>query len=126
MLQVLWSVVLLRVSLYSSNVTISADLPERPPRGSTAVTSMYSMRQIPYRIEILFPYPYIKILPRYLQGANNIPIKRKICKIGTGSAVFLPKSWIDQIEEKHVPLKAVTIEVDDALTIKPIIKENST
>jgi antitoxin component of MazEF toxin-antitoxin module len=71
-------------------------------------------------------YPYINISLRYLLEANNIPIKRKICKIGTGSALFLPKIWLDQIEEKHGTVKAVTIEVNDALTIKPIIQENTT
>jgi hypothetical protein len=52
-----------------------------------------------------------------------MPIKRKICKIGTGRAVFLPKSWIDLLEEKHGPIEAVAIEVGDILTIAPILKE---
>jgi hypothetical protein len=52
-----------------------------------------------------------------------MPIKRKICKIGTGRAVFLPKSWIDLLEEKHGPIEAVAIEVGDILTITPILKE---
>jgi len=51
-----------------------------------------------------------------------MPIKRKICKIGTGLAVFLPKSWVDLLEEKHGPIEAVTIEVDNVLTIAPILK----
>ena len=55
--------------------------------------------------------------------SERMPIKRKICKIGTGRAVFLPKSWLDFIEEKHGPIKAVAIEVDGVLTIAPILKE---
>jgi antitoxin component of MazEF toxin-antitoxin module len=54
-----------------------------------------------------------------------MPIRRKICKIGTGLAVFLPKSWVQLLEEKHGPVEAVTIEVDSILTITPILKENS-
>jgi len=54
-----------------------------------------------------------------------MPIKRKICKIGTGLAVFLPKSWIQLIEEKHGPIEAVTIEVDNVLTIAPIVNGRS-
>ena len=52
-----------------------------------------------------------------------MPIKRKICKIGTGLAVFLPKSWISLLEEKHGKIEAVTMEVDGQLVIKPIFKE---
>lgn len=52
-----------------------------------------------------------------------MPIKRKICKIGTGLAVFLPKSWIELLEEKHGKIESVAIEVNDVLTISPILKE---
>jgi len=68
-------------------------------------------------------YLYIKVLPRYLQEGTNITINRKICKIGTGHAIFLPKKWFDQQEEKHGSIEKVTIEIGDALTIKPILKE---
>lgn len=54
-----------------------------------------------------------------------MPIKRKICKIGNGLAVFLPKSWVQLLEEKHGPVEAVTIEVDNVLTIAPILKKDS-
>jgi antitoxin component of MazEF toxin-antitoxin module len=54
----------------------------------------------------------------------KIPIKRKICKIGTGLAVFLPKSWVDLLEEKHGHIEAVTMEVDNVITIAPILKED--
>ena len=52
-----------------------------------------------------------------------MPIKRKICKIGSGFAVFLPKSWVSLIEEKHGTIYAVTKDVSEELIIKPIIKE---
>jgi len=55
-----------------------------------------------------------------------MPIRRKICKIGNGFAVFLPKSWVDLLTEKHGrPIEAVEMEVDDVLTISPIVKENA-
>lgn len=50
-----------------------------------------------------------------------MPLKRKICRIGTGLAVFLPKSWVDLLEEKHGRIEAVTMEVNDVLTIAPIL-----
>jgi len=52
-----------------------------------------------------------------------MPIKRKICKIGNGLAVFLPKSWVELLEKKHGPIKVVTIEVNDILKISPLIEE---
>jgi len=55
-----------------------------------------------------------------------MPIKRKVCKIGTGFAVFLPKSWVSLLEEKHGKVEAVTIEVDDQLIIKPILRKEET
>jgi antitoxin component of MazEF toxin-antitoxin module len=54
-----------------------------------------------------------------------VPIRRKICKIGTGLAVFLPKSWVDLLQEKHGPIEAVTMEVDNVITIAPILKDGS-
>ena len=52
-----------------------------------------------------------------------MPIKRKVCKIGSGFAVFLPTSWVSLLEEKHGKVEAVTMEVDGQLIIKPILKE---
>jgi hypothetical protein len=49
-----------------------------------------------------------------------MPIKRKVCKIGTGFAVFLPKSWITLLEEKNGRVEAVTMEVDGKIIISPI------
>jgi hypothetical protein len=52
-----------------------------------------------------------------------MPIKRKVCKIGSGCAVFLPKSWISLLEEKHGKVNAVTMEVNDQIIIKPILEK---
>jgi antitoxin component of MazEF toxin-antitoxin module len=57
-----------------------------------------------------------------LLEANKIPIRRKICRIGDGKAIFLPKSWVDLLEEEYGQIKHVAIEVDGELIIKPIIK----
>ena len=54
-----------------------------------------------------------------------MPIKRKICKIGSGFAVFLPKSWISLLEEEHGKVESVAMEVNGQLIIKPIFKEVS-
>lgn len=54
-----------------------------------------------------------------------MPIKRKLCKIGSGLAVFLPKSWVQLLEEKYGRIEAVAIEVDGILKISPIFKEAS-
>lgn len=55
-----------------------------------------------------------------------MPIRRKICRIGSGFAVFLPKSWVTLLEEKHGRMiRAVTMEVDGQLVIKPIIEEEN-
>jgi hypothetical protein len=53
-----------------------------------------------------------------------MPIRRKICKIGDSKAIFLPKSWIDLLEEKHGRIEAVMMDVNDWLTIRPITKKN--
>lgn len=50
-----------------------------------------------------------------------MPIRRKVCKIGTSFAVFLPKTWISLLEEKHGKVEAVTMEVNGQLVIKPIL-----
>jgi antitoxin component of MazEF toxin-antitoxin module len=51
------------------------------------------------------------------------PIKRKLCHIGNGLAVFLPKSWVQLIEEKQGrKIDAVAIEVDNALIITPLLE----
>lgn len=52
-----------------------------------------------------------------------MPIKRKICKIGNGLAVFLPKSWVDLLQEKHGTIEAVEIEVDNVLKVTPILQQ---
>jgi antitoxin component of MazEF toxin-antitoxin module len=51
---------------------------------------------------------------------KEMPIKRKICKIGNGLAIFLPKSWVKLIEEKYGrPVEAVEIEIDNVLKVAP-------
>jgi hypothetical protein len=52
-----------------------------------------------------------------------MPIKRKVCRIGSGFAVFLPKSWVSLLEEKYGKIEAVTLEVNGKLIISPIIGE---
>ena len=52
-----------------------------------------------------------------------MPLKRKLVKIGHGTAIFIPHTWLKLIEEEHGPIEHVTIEVNGTLTIKPIIKE---
>jgi antitoxin component of MazEF toxin-antitoxin module len=55
-----------------------------------------------------------------------MPIKRKVCKIGSSFAVFLPKSWISLLEEKYGKVEAVTMEVNDKLIISPILGDKET
>lgn len=62
---------------------------------------------------------------KILKVKTDVPIKRKICKIGTGLAIFLPKSWVDLLEEKHGKIDAVAIEVDNVLTISPILEKEA-
>jgi len=52
-----------------------------------------------------------------------MPIRRKICKFGESFAVFLSKSWVGLLEEKHGKIEAVSMEVNGKLTIRPILKE---
>ena len=55
-----------------------------------------------------------------------MPLRRKICKIGESKAIFLPKSWVDILEEKYGKISAVTMEVNDKLTIRPMLKNRAT
>ena len=66
---------------------------------------------------------WVQALKHCLNGGFKLPIRRKVCKIGTSFAVFLPKSWVSLLEEKHGKVEAVTMEVDGQLVIKPILKE---
>jgi len=55
-----------------------------------------------------------------------MPIVRKICKVGTGRAVFLPASWLKFLEEKYgQPINKVAIEVNKVLKITAIIDEKT-
>jgi antitoxin component of MazEF toxin-antitoxin module len=51
-------------------------------------------------------------------------LKRKVCKIGNGFAVFLPKSWIGLLEEKNGKIESVSMEVNGKLVIRPIFMKN--
>jgi antitoxin component of MazEF toxin-antitoxin module len=51
------------------------------------------------------------------------PLKRRVCRVGNGLAVFLPKTWIELLEKKYGKIDAVSMEVNGKLTIRPIIKE---
>jgi antitoxin component of MazEF toxin-antitoxin module len=47
---------------------------------------------------------------------------KKVIQVGNSKAVSLPKSWLDLIErETGKPVKEVTMEVNGALTIQPIL-----
>jgi hypothetical protein len=35
----------------------------------------------------------------------------------------LPSGWLEDIEEKHGTIYAVTIEVNEVLKVRPVIKE---
>jgi antitoxin component of MazEF toxin-antitoxin module len=56
----------------------------------------------------------------------KMPLRRKVCKIGNSFAIFLPKSWVSLLEEKHGKIKAVAIEVDGSLKVSPILEEGNT
>lgn len=49
-------------------------------------------------------------------------LKRKIIKIITGRAAFLPKQWVDKIVQNHGPKLDVAMHIGDALTVKPILE----
>ena len=52
---------------------------------------------------------------------------RKVIHVGTSRAVSLPKSWLDLIErETGKTIKEVTVEVNEALIIRPILEEKTT
>jgi hypothetical protein len=52
-----------------------------------------------------------------------MPIKRRLCRIGKGYAVFLPKSWVYLLEEKHGRIDSVFMDVNGKLTIRPNLRE---
>jgi antitoxin component of MazEF toxin-antitoxin module len=64
----------------------------------------------------------IQMLFKRKQG-RKAPIRRKICRIGNSRAIFLPSGWLEDIEEKHGIINAVTIEVNGILKVRPVIKE---
>jgi len=53
-----------------------------------------------------------------------MPLIRKLINLRTTKAVCLPKDWLDFLEKQHgVEVKEVGIEVDNVLTIIPIIPD---
>ncbi len=56
-----------------------------------------------------------------------MPIIRKIVPYGkTSKGIILPKSWLILIERQTgISIKEVAVEVDEALTIRPILKETT-
>jgi antitoxin component of MazEF toxin-antitoxin module len=55
------------------------------------------------------------------------PLIRKLFKIGYSKAITIPKSWIKFIEKEHgVHITEVAIEVDQVLTIAPILSRIKT
>ena len=52
-----------------------------------------------------------------------MPIRRKVCHIGTGFAVFLPKSWVTLLEEKSGnKLEHVLMEINTDIRIRGLTK----
>jgi antitoxin component of MazEF toxin-antitoxin module len=53
-----------------------------------------------------------------------MPIIRKLMKVGVDSkAVVLPKSWIDEIEQRTgQKVTLLTLEVNGSIKIEPLIK----
>jgi len=49
-----------------------------------------------------------------------MPVRRKLCKIGAGIAVFLPKSWVELQEQKIGEFSHVALEVSDEIVITPL------
>ena len=53
-----------------------------------------------------------------------MPLMRRIVPYGkTSRGVILPKSWLTLIEKEHGKIDAVSMEVNDSLTIRPILKK---
>ena len=59
--------------------------------------------------------------------AIELPIIRKLIAFGNSSkGITLPKSWLELIEkETGKTVKEVAVEVDEFLTIQPIIPEKT-
>jgi antitoxin component of MazEF toxin-antitoxin module len=52
-----------------------------------------------------------------------MPILKKVINHGGSRGITLPASWLDLIEkESGKPVKEVLMEVDGAITIKPVIE----
>jgi len=53
---------------------------------------------------------------------QKMPLIQKLIRIGDSQAVTIPKSWLTYHErQSKYPIKEVTVEVNGALVIRPII-----
>jgi len=51
-----------------------------------------------------------------------MPIIRRVTTVGAARGITLPKSWLEYLERRYgVKIREVAIEVDEKLTIIPII-----
>jgi len=52
----------------------------------------------------------------------KLPLIRKIVPIGGSRGITLPKSWLELIQrEEGMEITEVAVEVDNVLTVKPIL-----
>ena len=55
----------------------------------------------------------------------KMPIIRKIIQVGSSKAVSIPISWLKFYEEQNgCEIKKVAMEVNDVLTIRPILPKD--
>jgi len=53
-----------------------------------------------------------------------VPIVRKIILLGNSKVITIPKTWLELLEQQHGQnIDSVTIEVNGALVVKPLLKE---
>ena len=49
-----------------------------------------------------------------------MPLSRKVVRTGGGYAVYLPKSWVENVEKENGrPLKKVLMDVNSVIEISP-------
>jgi hypothetical protein len=56
-------------------------------------------------------------------GGVDMPLVRKIIRVGTSRGITLPEDWLRWVERQHgVAPSEVLIEVNEELRIRPLIK----
>jgi hypothetical protein len=56
-------------------------------------------------------------------GGADMPLVRKIIRVGTSRGITLPEDWLRWVERQHgVTPSEVLIEVNEELRIRPLIK----